>query len=133
MCPEKLPAAPYAVGARTSLGVRIDTARTEGDIAKMPIVGPYEARMLDPIDCGLITRTNREQTWICGFFWERTSHVTNHHHADCLHAIINTGGMPANSTRAVRGKIYWFKGTLDDLARKWERDFPEQAKPQAAR
>lgn len=118
-----LPATPEAVGARTPIGLRFDTDRTRGRIETMPKVGPYDAHMLDPIDCGLIARTNREKTWVCGIFWERTSHVTDHHPADCLHAIVNIGGIPPGSKRAVRGKIYWFKGTLDNLRNRWQRDF----------
>ena len=122
---DSVEAAATSVGARTPLGVRIDRERSGRDIAAMPKVGPYEARMLAPIDCGLITRANREGTWVCGIFWERTSHVTDHHPADCLHSIVNIGGVPPNAKRAVRGKIYWFKGTLDELTKRWRRDFTD--------
>ena len=92
----------------------------------MPEVGPYHARMLDPIDCGLIARVDKVQTWVCGIYWERTTHVSDHHPADCLHAIVNIGGIPAHAKRALRGKIYWFKGTLQDLFDHWKRDFPTE-------
>jgi hypothetical protein len=51
--------------------------------------------------------------------------VTDHHPADCLHGIVNIGGIPPKSKRSIRGKIYWFQGTLDDLAKRWRRDFGE--------
>ncbi len=121
---EPLPAKKETVGARTPLGVKIDETLTESRLEKMPLVGPYNAEMAAPIDSGLVTRVNRDKTWICGLYWERTSHVTNHHPADCLHSIVNIGGLPPHAKRAVRGKIYWFKGTLDDLVRHWKRDFP---------
>lgn len=121
---ETLPAMTEAVGARTPLGVRVDTLRTDGKLETMPKIGPYEAKAFDPIDTGLITRTNKDRTWICGIYWDRSSHVTNHHPADCLHNIVNIGGMPPHARRAVRGKIYWFKGTPDDLLRHWKKDFP---------
>lgn len=73
----------------------------------------------------LITRTNLEGTWISGIFWEGTSHLTNHHPADCLHTVVNIGGIPRHSKRAIRGKIYWFRGTKIDLAKRFQRDFPE--------
>ena len=60
---------------------------------------------------------------VCGICWERTSHVTNHHPADCLHAVVNIGNIPPFSRRAFRGKIYWFKGSKKDLAEHYASDF----------
>jgi len=118
---QTLPAIKEAVGARTPLGLLIDNKRMKGKL--MSKVGPYEAKMLEPVDDGLITRSNLEGTWISGIFWEGTSHLTNHHPADCLHTIVNIGGIPSHSKRAVRGKIYWFRGTKMDLAKSFQRDF----------
>jgi len=118
---QKLPATRETVGARTPLGVRIDHQRTQGK--PMDKVGPYEAKMLEPIDDGLITRSNVQGTWISGIFWEGTSHITNHHPADCLHSIVNIGGMPPRTKRAIRGKIYWFQGSKNDLVKHFKRDF----------
>lgn len=120
---EALPAGKETVGARTPLGVKLDLRRTGGKLAAMPKVGPYEALMLAPVDDGLIARVSREGTWVSGIYWERTSHVTDHHPADCLHSIVNIGGIPAHGRRVVRGKIYWLRGTTEDLRRKWEGDF----------
>ena len=119
---QTLPAIKETVGARTPLGLLIDNKRTKGKL--MSKVGPYEAKMLEPVDDGLITRSNLEGTWISGIFWEGTSHLTNHHPADCLHSIVNIGGIPRHSRRAVRGKIYWFSGTKVDLAKRFKHDFP---------
>lgn len=116
-----LPAVRECVGARTPLGVRIDAERFGRELPD--VVGPYNARMLDPVDCGLITRTNLQGAWVCGLFWEGTSHVTDHHPADCLHAIVNIGDLPPHSRRVIRGKIYWFKGTKQDLLEQWRADF----------
>jgi hypothetical protein len=123
---QALPARKESVGTRTPLGLRVDTARSDGGLDSMDTVGPYKALMTDPIDNGLITRTNRARTWICGIHWQRTSHVTVHHPADCLHSIVNIGGIPPRSKRALRGKIYWFEGTLADLAKRFQRDFPDE-------
>ncbi len=120
---EALPAETETVGARTPLGVELDRRRTGGHLAAMPRVGPYNAVMLEPVDDGLITRVSRDRTWISGIYWERTSHVTDHHPADCVHSIVNIGGIPPHGTRVLRGKIYWFKGTADDLRRKWQSEF----------
>jgi hypothetical protein len=120
---QTLPAIKETVGARTQLGLLIDNKRTKGKL--MGKVGPYEAKILEPVDDGLITRSNLEETWISGIFWGGTSHLTNHHPADCLHSIVNIGGIPSHSRRAVRGKIYWFRGTKMDLAKIFKRDFPK--------
>lgn len=118
-----MPAAKSPVGARTPQGIAVDYLRTQGNL--MSKVGPYDAKMLDPIDYGLITRTNNEGTWVCGIYWENTSHVTNHHPADCLHPIVNIGNIPPYSKRAIRGKIYWLKGTKRDLYQHFQEDFGE--------
>ncbi|MBI4893355.1 MAG: hypothetical protein HY821_22225 [Acidobacteria bacterium] len=120
---EELPARKETVGARTPLGVQVDRRLSGGDLAKIPKVGPYEALMLAAVDSGLITRVSRDGDWISGIYWERTSHVTDHHPADCLHAILNIGGIPAGGTRVLRGKIYWFRGGLDELRKRWKQEF----------
>jgi hypothetical protein len=122
-----LPPIETCVGVRTPLGVRIDEVRFDGTPPE--VIGPYRAKMLDPADCGLITRTDRDGKWVCGIFWERTSHVTNHHPADCLHTIVNIGGIAPHSRRALKGKIYWFEGTKDKLLRRWREDFDETGTP----
>lgn len=121
---QPLPAVRETVGARTPLGLAIDTGRSDGNIVPMTEVGPYHAKMLDPIDSGLVARVDKGLEWVCGIYWERTSHVTDHHPADCLHAIVDIGNIPPHSKRALRGKIYWFKGSLKDLVEQWEKDFP---------
>lgn len=121
---EALPAGPGTVGARTPLGLELDRQRTGGNLAAMPRVGPYEAEMLYPVDDGLITRANRDRTWVGGIYWQRTSHVTVHHPADCLHSIVNIGGVPPGGVRVLRGRIYWFDGGLEELARRWQAGFP---------
>ncbi len=120
---QELPALSASVGARTPFGLETDLKRYKGKLPQK--VGPYEAEMYDPIDLGLIARINKQRTWVSGIYWEGTSHVTDHHPADCLHSIVNIGNIPSNSRRAVRGKIYWFKGTLDDLLSKFEKNFQQ--------
>lgn len=114
---ETLPARVETVGARTPLGLEVDRRRTGGNLAAMPRVGPYDAEMLLPIDDGLIARVNRDRTWVCGIYWERSSHVSVHHPADCLHSIVNIGGIPPHAQRVLRGKISWFPGGLTTLNR----------------
>jgi len=118
---ERLAGQKEAVGARTPAGMAIDFLRTNGQPEKH--VGPYEAEMLASIDFPLITRMDKSGQWVCGIYWENASHVTNHHPADCLHSLINIGGIPPFSKRAFRGKIYWFEGNTNDLLKHYESDF----------
>ncbi len=118
---ESLPARKDAVGARTPVGVAMDLLRTDGQPETR--VGPYDAEMLAPIDVPLIARMDKSRQWVCGIHWETASHVTNHHPADCLHPIINIGGIPPFSSRAFRGKIYWFRGNTSDLLQHYRSDF----------
>ena len=118
---QALPAVQDCVGSRTPLGVRIDDGRFQG--SPPDAIGPYKAIVLDPVDGGLSTRADVTGRWVSGLFWERTSHLTNHHPADCLHAIVNVGGIPPGSRRVIRGKIYWLEGSLDDLLEHWREDF----------
>jgi hypothetical protein len=120
---EVIPASEKSTGARTPLGVKIDDLRTNGQ--PMSEVGPYRAKMLSPIDNGLITRVNPSESWVCGIHWQCTSHVTDHHPADCLHSIINIGNIPPSSKKAILGKIYWFEGNMENLYDHFKKDFSE--------
>jgi hypothetical protein len=120
---EALPASEKSTGARTPLGVKMDDLRTNGQ--PMSEVGPYKAKMLSPIDNGLITRINLSESWVCGIHWQNTTHVTDHHPADCLHSILNIGNIPPFSKNAIPGKIYWFEGSLESLFDHYKNDYPE--------
>jgi hypothetical protein len=73
---------------------------------------------------GLIARESADAKAISGMYWERTTEVAVHHPADCLHSVVDLGPTSAGKPRVVRGKIYWFKGTKEDLLAHWKRDFP---------
>jgi predicted amidohydrolase len=120
---ECLKAQKEAVGARTPTGIAIDLLRTNEQPKNL--VGPYKAEILAPIDFPLITRMDKSGQWVCGIYWENSSHVTNHHPADCVHSIINIGGIPPFSKRAFSGKIYWFEGNTNDLMKHYKRDFKQ--------
>jgi hypothetical protein len=116
-----LPAEKEAVGARTPLGKKYDWRCYNGVLPER--VGPYQARMLGTMDDMAIARRSEDGQWVCGMYWQGMTHMSNHHPADCLHAVVNIGNVPANCKRAVLGKIYWFLGNLEDLANKVAHDF----------
>jgi len=129
---EALPAIRSHLACRTPLGVKMDTARSGGDLSKVADMFAYEpyankpyepSRFVDDVCCGLVTRTNRDNTWVCGLYWQNTTHISNHHPADCLHASVNLGPLAPHSKRAIRGKIYWTKVSKDKLFALWQKDF----------
>ncbi|NUN94671.1 MAG: hypothetical protein HUU16_00715 [Candidatus Omnitrophica bacterium] len=122
--PRPVPACRESVGYRTGYGESLDTRRSRGRLDWLTHVGSYDARILGTADSGLISRTSLDGKWSCGLYWERSTHLTNHHPADCVHAIVNIGGIPPHSKRVLRGKIYWMPGSGNDLAEHWRRDFP---------
>ncbi len=58
--------------------------------------------------------------------WERTLLVSNRHPADCVHAWVDVGPLAAGQSRIVRGKVYFFQGSKEDLLEHWRRDFAEE-------
>ena len=50
--------------------------------------------------------------------------LSDHHPADCLHAIVNIGGIAPHSHRVLRGKIYWLAGPGARFVEHWRKDFP---------
>lgn len=123
---EEIPSAAEHIVCRTSPGLKMDRARSNGDLTKIAGMEPYAPSRFEPdIDCGLATRSNLDDSWVCALYWQRTTHVSNHHPADCLHAFVNLGPLPPNSKRAIRGKIYWMKTSKDELFERWQKDWPD--------
>ena len=121
---QQLPAGQETVGFRTPSGKAFDTRRSGGHLETLDHIGTYQARMLWTGDSGLILRTSRDRKWSAGLYWERTTHLSDHHPADCLHAIVNIGGIAPHAQRVLRGKIYWMTGPGETLVEHWRRDFP---------
>ncbi len=126
---QPMPATKNHIVYRTPLGHKMDTARSGGNLSKVPHLEPkFRPRTISTfepdIDCGLATRCNLENTWVCALYWENTTHISNHHPADCLHAFVNLGPLPANSKKAIRGRIYWTKASKDQLFASWLKNLP---------
>ena len=121
----QLPPGKETVGCRTPYGEVLDTRRSGGQLDTLEFIGPYRARMLGTSEGGLLLRTSLDRKWSTGIFWERTTHLSDHHPADCLHAIVNIGGIPPHGQRILRGKIYWLAGTGETLLEHWRKDFPD--------
>ncbi|MFH1738565.1 MAG: hypothetical protein ABIH23_06120 [bacterium] len=124
---EALPAIREHVLCHTPLGIEMDTKRCDGNIEAITQDNPYGPSLLQPsVDCGLMTRSTLDDTWVCGLYWEGTTHITNHHPADCLHPFVNLGPIPPHGKRVIRGKIYWMEASKAGLYEHWKRDFGEK-------
>jgi len=123
---EKVPAEEIRLVCRTPLGSELEEEGDLTDERVLEILDPKHAgRIGEPVESGLITRTDLEGKWVCGLYWEGTTHVSNHHPADCLHAIVNLGPIPPQGKRAIRGRIYWMEASKEDLYRLWGDEFSE--------
>jgi hypothetical protein len=71
----------------------------------------------------LVAPGTQWQTLSSGMYWERTLSISNRHPADCLHALVNFGPLPAGGKRTIYGKFYWIQGDREDLLNIWCRDF----------
>jgi len=122
---EATPPIPTRLVFRTPLGLKLEAEKSEPHVDVLQILDPnHEGRYEADVDSGLTTRTNLEGTWVCGLYWERTTHLSNHHPADCLHASVNLGPVPPQGKRAIRGRIYWMEGAKEDLYALWKKEFP---------
>lgn len=123
-----IPAVERHIVCRTPLGLQMDLKRSAGDLTKIaemkPAFVPRGVSRFDAdIDCGLVTRGNPEDNWVCALYWERTTHISDHHPADCLHTFVNLGPLPPESKRAIRGRIYWMKAPKDEFFERWQKDW----------
>lgn len=122
---ESLPATREHVACRTPIGLEFDRLRTGGKLEQITHLEPYgPTRFLANIDNGLMARVSTDGKWVAGLFWERTTHISDHHPADCLHAVVNLGPIAPGAQRAIRGKIYWAKMTKEELRDRWMENFP---------
>jgi len=123
---ETVPPVKMHIICRTPMGLAMDRAIHGGELPLLDESEPYGPSHFDPpIDCGLATRSTPDDSWVCALYWERTTHISDHHPADCLHAFVNLGPLGPNSKRAIRGRIYWMQASKNELYNRWKKDFEE--------
>jgi hypothetical protein len=72
---------------------------------------------------GLIARESTSGRWVTGIAWERFLSAQGHNPWDCMHLSVNIGPLAQGESREIRGKIYLFEGTREQLLERYRRDF----------
>jgi hypothetical protein len=72
---------------------------------------------------GLIVRESTSRRWVTGIAWERFLSAQGHNPWDCMHLSVNVGPLAQGGSREIRGKIYLFEGTREQLLERYRRDF----------
>ena len=73
---------------------------------------------------GLILRESNDGEWVMGIGWERFLSAQGHNPWKCMHLSVNVGPLSQGESREIRGKIYLFKGTKEELLERYREDFP---------
>jgi hypothetical protein len=74
---------------------------------------------------GLIIRESEDGRWVTGIAWEDFLSVQGHNPWSCMHAGVRIGGLKPGESRTVLGRLYLFRGTRDECAMRFRRDFPD--------
>ena len=72
---------------------------------------------------GLIVRESTDDAWVTGIAWNRFLSNQGHNPWECMHLSVNVGPLEPGESRDIRGKIYLFQGTKEELFERYKRDF----------
>ncbi len=70
---------------------------------------------------GLMIRESESQGCVMGIGWERFLSAQGHNPWRCIHLCVNIGPLKRGEKRAIRGRIYLFRGTKEDCLQRFER------------
>jgi hypothetical protein len=73
---------------------------------------------------GLIGCYSADDAWILATAWEPYQELFQGVIV-CLHSDFRIGGLKPGDTKTIRGKVYIVPARMDDLIRRYEKDFPE--------
>jgi len=73
---------------------------------------------------GLIVRESADRKWVAGIAWEDYLSVQGHNPWFCMHHSVRVGPLKPGQSKAIRGKIYLFPGTKEDLLQRYRAAFP---------
>lgn len=72
---------------------------------------------------GVLLRESTDKTWITGIAWDRFLTAQAHNPWHCMHLSVRVGPLKPGESREIRGKIYLFRGTKEDLLQRYQADF----------
>ncbi len=76
---------------------------------------------VDAVD-GLIIRESTDGRWVTGIAWDRFLAAQGHNPWECMHLSVRVGPLKRGETRLVKGRVYLFQGTKEDLLKKYKQD-----------
>jgi hypothetical protein len=106
-----LPLANRAIHFNHGLRPKIDLLSKAGQFVFSSKWPPSE----DDAAGGLIVRESADGKWVTGIAWEDYLSVQGHNPWNCMHASVRVGPLKTGQSKTVRGKIFLFLGTKDDL------------------
>jgi len=119
----RLPTRPWATDARYTPGqVYCPRHVPRDDVNPRPLSELVPSSSL----CGCFSP---DSEWILATAWEPYQEIFQGV-ITCMHTDFRIGGLEPGETKEIRGKIYLVPGDTERLLRRFERDFPEQAKPE---
>jgi len=71
----------------------------------------------------LIAIVSRDRKWVIAQGYGAGTSVATNAHYSCLHSRPAWPDIPAGEERAVTGRMYFLKGNLEDLLKRWKSDF----------
>ncbi len=72
---------------------------------------------------GLIVRQSTDGQWVTGIAWEDFLSCQGNNPWLCMHQSVRVGHLKPGQTKTIRGKIYLFRGSKEELLRRFRNDF----------
>jgi hypothetical protein len=72
---------------------------------------------------GLIIRESDDNKWVMGVAWQSYLSVQGHNPWKCMHLSVRVGPLKRGEKKTIRGKIYLFKGSKENLLNRYREDF----------
>jgi hypothetical protein len=72
---------------------------------------------------GLLVRESEDGRWVTGIAWEEFLSAQGHNPWRCMHLCVRVGPLARGRSGTIRGRIYLFEGTKEDLLARFRKEF----------